>query len=189
MRNGNGGKARLGALLPVGVAAVAAAAIVIGYTYVHAPRATRVHVGDMAPDFTLPSIVRGDPPVRLSGRRGGPTLLVLFDSRTTGNDSYFLNLQRLHAKYFRYGLSVLAVAVDPTAAALPTFAERSGVTFTILSDPFAAALHTAYGTPRDPEAYLLDRDGRVIAVYTQRIDPDTYEFQRLITKNLGLPGR
>jgi peroxiredoxin len=187
VQTGNDGKARLGAVLPVAVALAAAVAIVIGYTYVHAPRATRVHVGEIAPDFTLPSIVRGDPPVRLSGRRGGPTLLVLFDSRTSGNDSYFLNLQRLHAKYFRSGLSVIAVAVDPTAAALPTFADRSGVTFTILSDPFAAVLHTAYGTPRDPEAYLIDREGRVVAVYTKRVDPDTYEFQRLIMKNLGLP--
>lgn len=189
MQTGNDGKARLGALLPAGVALAAAAAVVVGYTYLHAPRATRVHVGEMAPDFILPSIVRGDPPVRLSGRRGGPTMLVLFDSRTPGNDSYFLTLQRLHAKYFRSGLSVIAVAVDPTAAALPTFADRSGVTFTILTDPFAAVLHTAYGTPVDPEAYLIDRDGRVVAVYTQRIDPDTYEFQRLMLKNLGLPGR
>ena len=189
MRTGNDGKPRLGAALPVAVAVAAAAAIVIGYTYIHAPRATRVHAGEMAPDFTLPSIVPGDPPVRLSGRRGGPTLLVLFDSRTTGNDAYFLNLQRLHAKYFRSGLSVIAVAVDPTAKALPTFADRSGVTFTILSDPFAAVLHTAYGTPVDPEAYLIDREGRVVDVYTKRIDPDTYEFQRLIMKNLGLPVR
>jgi hypothetical protein len=33
------------------------------------------------------------------------------------------------------------------------------VTFTILSDPFAAVVHTSYGTPREPEAYLLDREG------------------------------
>ena len=44
-------------------------------------------------------------------------------------------------------------------------------------------------TPRDPEAYLIDREGRVVSVFTQRIDPDTYEFQGLIRKNLGLPGR
>jgi peroxiredoxin len=189
VQTGNGGKARLGILLPAGVAVAAALAVVIGYTYVHAPRATRVHVGDMAPDFTLPSVVRGDPPVRLSGRRGGATLLVLFDSRTPGNDSYFLNLQRVHAKYFRSGLSVIAVAIDPTPTALATFAERSGVTFTVLADPFAAVLHTAYGTPKDPEAYLIDREGRVAAVFTQRIDPDTTDFQRLIMKNLGLPTR
>jgi peroxiredoxin len=187
VQTGIAGRARLGALLPAAVAVVVAAAVVVGYLYLHAPRATRVRVGDVAPDFVLPSIVRGDPPVRLSGRRGGPTLLVLFDSRIPGNDSYFLNLQRLHSKYFRSGLSVIAVAIDPTAAALPTFADRSGVTFTILSDPFAAALHTDYGTPIDPEAYLIDRAGIVTAVYTQRIDPDTYEFQGLIRKHLGLP--
>jgi peroxiredoxin len=189
VQTGNGGKARLGALLPAAVAVAVAAAVVVGYTYLHAPRATRVRVGDMAPDFTLPSIVRGDPPVRLSGRRGGPTLLVFFDSRKEGNDPYFLNLQRLHAKYFPYGLSVVAVAIDPTARALPTFADRNGVTFLVLTDPFAAVVHSSYGTPQDPEAYLLDREGRVMSVFTQRVDWQTVDFQKSVEKELRLPGR
>jgi peroxiredoxin len=189
VQTGNGGKARLGTLLPAAVAVAAALAVVIGFTYLHAPRATRIRVGDMAPDFTLPSIARGDPPVRLSGRRGGPTLLVFFDSRTEGNDAYFLSLQRLHAKYYPYGLTVMAVAVDPTARALPTFADRNGVTFIVLTDPFAAAVHTSYGTPRDPEAYLLDREGRVVSVFTRRVDWNTVDFQKSMEPYLRLPGR
>jgi peroxiredoxin len=171
------------------VAVAVAVAVVIGFTYLHAPRATRVRVGDVAPDFTLPSIVRGDPPFRLSLRRGGPTLLVFFDSRTEGNDAYFLSLQRLHAKYFPYGLTVAAVAMDPTARALPSFADRNGVTFNILSDPFAAVVHTSYGTPREPEAYLLDREGRVVTVFTQRVDWNTVDFQKSMEQYIRLPGR
>ena len=189
MWSGIDGKVRPGALLSVGVAAVVAVAIVLGFAYVLAPRATRVRVGDVAPDFTLPSIVRGDPTVRLSQRRGGPTLLVFFDSRTEGNDPYFLSLQRLHAKYFPYGLSVIAVAMDPTARSLPTFADRNGVTFPILTDPFAAVTHQSYGTPREPEAYLLDREGRVDSVYTTRVDWGTTEFQKRVEKYIRLPGR
>lgn len=189
MRKGNGGKAPLGALVPVLVAVLVAAAVVIGYLYIHAPRATRVRVGDLAPDFTLPAVVPGDPPVRLSGRRGGPTLLVFFDSRKEGSDPYFLSLQRLHAKYFRHGLSVLAVAVDPTSEGLAKFADRNGVTFSVLTDPFAALVHQSYGTPRDPEAYFLDRDGRVLAVYTERVDWNTIDFHRQVEQNLQLPGR
>jgi peroxiredoxin len=189
VQEGNGGGARLGALAAVVVAVLAAAAVLIGYVYIHAPRATRVRVGDMAPDFTLPAVVPGDPPVRLSGRRGGPTLLVFFDSRREGSDSYFLTLQRLHSKYFPYGLSVLAVAIDPTAEGLAKFAERNGVTFAVLTDPFAAVVHQSYGTPRDPEAYFLDREGRVLAVFTQRVDWNTVDFHRQVEKNLRLPGR
>jgi peroxiredoxin len=189
MWSGIDGKARRGAFLSVGVAAVGAAAIVLGYAYLHAPRATRVRVGDMAPDFTLPSIVRGDPVVHLSDRRGGPTLLVFFDSRTEGNDPYFLSLQRLHAKYFPYGLTVIGVAMDPNAHVLPTFADRNRVTFPIVTDPFAAVVHKSYGTPREPEAYLLDRDGRVDSVYTTRVDWQTIDFQKRVEKYIRLPGR
>jgi peroxiredoxin len=189
MWSGIDGKARKGAFLSVGVAAVAAVAIVLGFAYLHAPRATRVRVGDMAPDFTLPSIVRGDPVLRLSDRRGGPTLLVFFDSRTEGNDAYFLSLQRLHAKYFPYGLTVLGVAMDPIARALPTFADRNGVTFPIVTDPFAAVVYKSYGTPREPEAYLLDRDGRVDSVYTTRVDWHTTDFQKRVEKYIRLHGR
>jgi peroxiredoxin len=189
MGSGIDGKVRPGAFLSVGVAAVGAVAIVLGFAYLHAPRATRVRVGDMAPDFTLPSIVPGDPLVRLSDRHGGPTLLVFFDSRTEGNDPYFLSLQRLHAKYFPYGLTVIGVAMDPNARSLPTFADRNGVTFAIVSDPFAAVVHESYGTPREPEAYLLDRDGRVDSVYTTRVDWQTTDFQKRVEKYIRLPGR
>jgi peroxiredoxin len=189
MGSGIDGKARPGAFLSVGVAAVGAVAIVLGFAYLHAPRATRIHVGDMAPDFALPPIVRGDPLVRLSDRRGGPTLLVLFDSRTEGNDHYFLSLQRLHAKYLRLRPDRDRVAMDPNARALPTFADRNGVTFPIASDPFAAVIHKSYGTPHEPEAYLLDREGRVDAVYTTRVDWNTTEFQKRVEKYIRLPGR
>jgi peroxiredoxin len=189
VQKGNGGGARLGVLVPIAVAVMVAAAVVVGYLYLHAPRATRVRVGDMAPDFTLPAVVPGDPPVRLSGRRGGPTLLVFFDSREEGSNPYFLSLQRLHAKYFRYGLSVLAVAIDPTSDGLAKFAESNGVTFSILTDPFAAVVHQSYGTPLDPEAYFIDRDGRVLAVYTQRVDWNTIDFHKQVEQNLQLPGR
>lgn len=189
MQKGNGGEGRLGALVAIVVAVLVAAAVVIGYLYIHSPRATRVRVGDVAPDFTLPAVVPGDPPLRLSGRRGGPTLLVFFDSREEGSDPYFLSLQRLHSKYFRYGLSVLAVAIDPTAEGLAKFADRNGVTFAVLTDPFAAVVHPSYGTPRDPEAYFLDREGRVLAVYTQRVDWNTIDFHKQVEQNLQLPGR
>jgi peroxiredoxin Q/BCP len=189
VQTGNGGRARLGALVPVVAGVLVAAAVVIGFLYVHAPRATRVRVGDLAPDFILPSVVAGDPPVRLSQRRGGPTLLLFFDSRKEGGDAYFVSLQRLHAKYFPYGLTVLAVAIDPTPAALAKFADRNGVTFPVLADPFAAVVHPSYGTPRDPEAYLLDAQGRVLAVYTERVDVNTTSFHKQVEQNLRLPGR
>jgi len=59
----------------------------------------------------------------------------------------------------------------------------------IVTDPFAAVVHKSYGTPREPEAYLLDRDGRVDSVYTTRVDWHTVDFQKRVEKYIRLPGR
>ena len=71
------------------------------------------------------------------------------------------------------------------------FVARNELTFVVLTDPFAAALHTSYGTPRDPEAYLLDAEGRVLAAFTERIDWSTQEFRERLEKHLqpAPPGR
>ena len=60
----------------------------------------------------------------------------------------------------------------------------SPLTFAVLSDPFAYALYKSYGTPRDPEAYLLDAQGRVLAVFTERVDWSTREFRERLEKQL-----
>ena len=93
MPEGKGRKA-LGSIVLVAAAVVTAAAVVIAFLYVAAPRATRVRVGDVAPDFTLPPVFTvppagGSPPLRLSSTRGGPTFLFFFDTLPCFN-FYFL---------------------------------------------------------------------------------------------------
>ena len=183
MQAGNGGRARLGVLIPIGAAVAVAVAIVLGYAYLHAPRATRVHVGDVAPDFSLPP-VDGSKALRLSGLRGGPTLLVFFEAKRDGNESYFESLQRLKKRFVDEGFNVLAVALDTSPEAVRNFLLRVYVEFPIVSDPLAATVSAAYGTPRDPEAYLIDREGRVKAVYTERVDWNTVEFLHLLQAEL-----
>jgi thioredoxin-dependent peroxiredoxin len=190
VRTGIEGRARLSALLPVAVAVVVAAAVVVGYLYLHSPRATRVRAGDMAPDFTLPA-AGGGAPVRLSRMRGGPTFLFFFDSRKDGNESYVDSLQRLNKRFAPQGLSVLGVAVDPEPTNLRAFTTRVYVEFPILADPLAAKLSPAYGPVRDPEAYLIDREGRVVSAFTERVDWKTTEFIGRLEKELrpaGGPG-
>jgi thioredoxin-dependent peroxiredoxin len=187
VQTGIAGRARLGALLPAVVAVVVAAAVVIGYLYLHAPRATRVRAGDIAPDFTLPA-AGGGAPFRLSRARGGPTFLFFFDSRQDGNESYVDSLQRLNKRFAEQGLTVLGVAFDPEPATLNAFLTRIYVEFPILTDPFAAKLSPVYGPVRDPEAYLIDREGRVVAAFTERVDWRTTEFIGRLEKELPPPG-
>jgi cytochrome c biogenesis protein CcmG, thiol:disulfide interchange protein DsbE len=183
-------KGPLFAILATGLGVAVAAVIVIAGLYATAPRATRVQVGDIAPDFELP-VVTGGPPVRLSGNRGGPQLLVFVDTRRQGNEAYFRHLDLIRGRYFRRGLSITAVAIDPDPATARELVRTTGVTFAVLSDPFAAKLVSSYGTPRDPESYLLDPSGRVEAVFVERVDWNIPTFSEMLTKHLEpeRPGR
>ena len=80
--------------LAVIIGVTIAAAIVVVGLYGRAPRATRVHVGEVAPDFELP-VVTGEHAVRLSGNRGGPNLLLFFDTRWPGSDEYLKYVERI----------------------------------------------------------------------------------------------
>jgi peroxiredoxin len=166
--------------LAVGVAAV----VVLGGLYLRAPRATRVGVGDKAPDFVLPSVENARPQHSLA-LRGGPALVVFFDTRWPSTASYLPYLDRMYRRYYRRGLRMMAVSTDSDPAAPRDFAKRANLSFTVLSDPDSATLGKLYGIPRDPEAYLLDPEGRVEAVFLAPInwrDPATREK---IERHLG----
>jgi peroxiredoxin len=183
------GKRPLSGLLRAALAVAVAAAVVIAVVYVRAPRATRVHVGDTAPDFELPAVTDA-PPTKLSGNRGGPNLLVFIDTRWPGSDAYIRYLERMHRRYFRRGLRTTAVAVDPDPVLVREFVRRNGVTFAVVSDPFAAKLVTSWGTPKDPEAYLLDPALRVEVVLLERVDWTSPKVRDFLDKHLqpGPPG-
>lgn len=166
----------------IGVA-VAAAVAVVGL-YARSPRSTKVHVGELAPDFRLPTLGPTAPPTSLSLLRGGPTLLIFLDTRWQGSDAYMRYLERMHRRYLKRGLRTLAVSVDADAAPVAAFIERNTLTFPILSDPGGAAIAKGYGTPRDPEAYLIDPVGRVEAVFTSRVNWSDPAFKEMLERHL-----
>jgi peroxiredoxin len=79
------------------------------------------------------------------------------------------------------------VALDSDVNRVRQFVARNDLTFAVLSDPFAAALHTSYGTPRDPEAYLLDAEGRILEAFTERIDWSDRELREKLEQRLQPP--
>ena len=174
----------LSAILSVSLAAVVAGAIVLAGLYPKAPRATRVQVGDTAPDFELP-YVEGDAPARLSAHRGAATLLFFFDTRLPESDWYQRSLERMPRRYARRGLRTMAVAVDPDPSPVREFVRRNEVTFAVVSDPNAARIGPLYGTPQDPEAYLLDPTGRVEAVLVERVDDTSPRVKDILAKYLS----
>jgi len=187
VEGGNRGKVSLAALgaLALGVA-VAAVVIAVGL-YTRAPRATRVHVGEKAPDFYLPTTGPSAPPLSLAVLRGGPTVLIFLDTRWEGSGRYMRYLERMHRRYLKRGLRVVAVATDPDPAAVAAFSATNNLTFPILSDPGGKALAAGWGTPQDPEAYLIDPQGRVERVFTSRLDWSDPATKEMLERHLERP--
>ena len=182
------GRPPLKVVVAVGVALAVAAAIVVGSVYLTAPRATRVGVGDVAPDFTLPNLIGRATPFQLSSLRPGPTLVVFFDTHWPGSDAYLRYLDRMvYRRYLRRGLRMVGVALDSDLASAQRLVVASELTFNVLSDPEGATVTPLYDRPRDPEAYLLDAQGRVEAVFTERIDWANPVTRQQLERHLSPP--
>jgi peroxiredoxin len=155
---------KLRAFLPPLVAVAVALVVVLGYWYLSAPESTKVKVGQVAPDLTLP-FVGGSGRLTLSNFRGQPVLLVMFLSGCHICEREIEQIQAIHRLYIRRGLTVLGVSADPDAATREAFRRRHKLTFPVLADDNGAAVRAAYGSWKFPEAYLLDSSGRVDTIW------------------------
>lgn len=152
--------------------AVAAVAVVfaVAVRYAVAPPATKVKVGDEAPEFALPHYNQPASRGNLKELRGSLVLLVRLDSRWPQSAVYLAELEKIHRRFLRDGLVVVAVALDAAVEqrALEYLLGNRGVSFTVLLDPGGAATDPLYGSPRGrAETYVIDPQGRVQAVYLE----------------------
>jgi peroxiredoxin len=151
------------ALRAVG-AAVVGVAVVVGFWWLRSPEATKVKVGDPAPDLELRSLGATEKS-RLSSFRGRPVLLVMFLSNCHLCDAEMPEIERLNRMLLPRGLLVVGVSADEDRAALQRFVQRHQVTFPVLEDPGGHALREAWGSWKLPEAYLIDASGKVAAIW------------------------
>ncbi|MEQ1831822.1 MAG: redoxin domain-containing protein [Candidatus Eisenbacteria bacterium] len=78
-----------------------------------------------------------------------------------------LELQSLHAQYAARGLTVLGVSIDEKAdAKVRKLVKERGYTYPIAIDRRENPVWQAYRVKTIPAAYLIDRDGRVVAQWT-----------------------
>lgn len=171
-----------GGLIGLALALAVTAGLVVAYGWWRAPDATRVKAGDSAPELALSTL--GGGPASLSSFRGAPVLLVMFLSGCKHCEADAPEVEKLHRAYFRKGLVVVGVSVDPDRAALQDFVDRHQISYWVMEDFGGRSVREAWGSWQMPEAYLIDAKGIVRRVWLGGVDwlsPSTrHEIEALL---------
>ena len=130
------------------------------------PPRTHLKVGDLAPDFDLPSTKGGR--VKLSDFRGkSPVVLAFFPAAFTGGcTKEMLAYQASLAKFQGHTAQVFGVSGDNTPS-LGEFAKQLNLEFPLLSDFASRETMTAYGVLMpgrglaNRATFVVDRDGKI----------------------------
>lgn len=137
--------------------------------------ATRVKVGDPAPDFRLPA--QDGRVVGLSDFRGERSVVLYFYPRdnTPACTMQSCAFRDEYTLLREEGAEVIGVSADPPDSHA-TFADRHGLPFMLVSDP-EGNLRRLYGLrntlgvlPRRV-TFVIDRDGIVRLVYSSQLRP------------------
>ena len=121
-------------------------------------------VGGTAPDFTLPTA--DGKTVSLASFRGKPLLLVFWASWCAPCRAEIPHLKKIYEKYHAQGLELLSVSVDSQKAAWEKALAETGMPWTQASDLKGLKSEVAklYGIQGVPALWLLDSDGKILAV-------------------------
>ncbi len=130
------------------------------------PPKTHLKVGDMAPDFTLPSTT--GTPVTLSSFRGKQNVVLAFfpAAFTGGCTKEMLAYQAGLAKFHGIEAQVFAISTDNTPSQ-KEFAQKLNVAFPMLSDFVNRKVAAAYGVlmpdrgVANRATFVIDREGRI----------------------------
>ncbi|MFQ4149637.1 peroxiredoxin [Arthrobacter sp. LAPM80] len=119
-----------------------------------------LHVGDMAPDFSLPN--QFGEPISLSGLRGAPVAIVFYPFAFSGICTGELcELRDNFAEFAEAGVRLLAISVD-TKYTLRAYAEAEDYNFDLLADFWPhGAVASAYGA-FDPVRGMAGRSTLII---------------------------
>jgi len=143
----------------------------------------KVKVGDVAPDFKLPSNVRGD--VTLSDFRGKKSVVLYFypKDETSGCTKEACAFRDTYKEFEEQGAEVLGVSSD-TVDSHKKFAARHSLSFPLLSDS-DGNVRKAYGVPSTlgflpgRVTYVIDKQGIVRSIFNSQIHPEHHIAEAL----------
>ncbi|MCR9276648.1 MAG: TlpA family protein disulfide reductase [Pseudomonadaceae bacterium] len=123
-----------------------------------APTADAVALKQQAPDFTLPTLTRGN--LRLEEYRGQVVLINFWASWCGPCRQEMPILDALHSRYEDAGFAVLGINVEGEVAPAQKIVDKTNVTFPVLIDEGQRVSET-YSLEAMPSTVVVDRDGNV----------------------------
>ena len=118
-----------------------------------------------APDLPL-QLERDAPPVLLSSLKGKVVLLDFWATWCGPCRQSIPQLEKLYAKYHPEGLEVVGISIDETAAPVPAAIAELGMTYPVVQAFDIPGIASRYDFTAIPQAYLIDKKGRIAGVLT-----------------------
>ncbi len=148
--------------------------------------ALAVEEGQQAPDFTLPDIAEGRPPITLSALRGKTVYVDFWASWCAPCLRSMPLINELYAKYREQGFEVIAINVDDPVEDGREFLLDTPLDYLIAADPKGEMLG-AYAVRGMPTSFLIDRDGVVRLVHMGFRDNDIVLIEDAVRSLLDAP--
>jgi len=130
---------------------------------------------------------RGEP-ISLTQLRGRVILLSFWATWCTECRKDMPAFERLHRELTPKGLSVIGINLRQGRGEIDQYARELGLTFPLLLDR-RGKIQGAYGVVGVPTTFLIDRDGRPIALAIGGRDWDTPLAREIIQRLLAKPQR
>lgn len=165
------------------VAVAVALAVTLGFFWARAPRATRIPAGGRLPSVELPFAV-ADSRSRLDAIHGDPLLLVFLETTSPGGRAFANAIERVHRRYMRRGLNLVAVALDEDRDQLRKVLAEDPITYMVLHDPGGRVTSPSMGMPQPGDAYLLSADGELDTAFVTGDDWNDLRIQFAIERLL-----
>jgi peroxiredoxin Q/BCP len=142
-----------------------------------------VHVGDPAPDFTLPS-AKGEP-VHLGDFRGVSEVVLFFypKDNSPACTAEACSFRDSYEAFREAGAEVIGVSAD-SEASHRKFSDRNRLPYRLLSDA-DGSLRTLYGVPKTlgfipgRVTYLIDKQGIVRHIFSSQLQPTRHVEEAL----------
>ncbi|MEY3667986.1 MAG: hypothetical protein RL572_1526 [Pseudomonadota bacterium] len=148
--------------------------------------ALAVEEGQQAPDFTLPDIAEGKPPITLSALRGKTVYVDFWASWCAPCLRSMPLINELYARYREQGFEVIAINVDDPIEDGREFLLDTPLDYLIAADTKGEMLG-AYAVRGMPTSFLIDRDGVVRMVHMGFRDNDIVLIEDAVRSLLDAP--